>query len=186
MSPYDFVHMALLAMDGKISGRTKLQKTVYFLGAMTRKLPDLGYRPHFYGPYSQQVSDAVGRLKALRFLDETIAGMGLIDRRGFEVARYDYRLSDRGKRMAKKKTRKFPAVWGKMRSAASTLKKAGDVDYVKLSIAAKTFFMLGERSGETTPAKISKVASRFGWSVKPGQVKEAGVFLRDLGLVRLT
>jgi len=31
MMPYDFVHLTLLAVDGEVRGKTKLQKTVYFL-----------------------------------------------------------------------------------------------------------------------------------------------------------
>lgn len=50
MDANDFVLLALHAMGGEIRGKTKLQKTVYFLGLMTGHLDDLGYRTTSTGP----------------------------------------------------------------------------------------------------------------------------------------
>src|SRR5271157_2039741 len=47
MNPYDFVHLVLYAFDGAIQGRTKLQKTVYFIGALTDRMANLGYRANY-------------------------------------------------------------------------------------------------------------------------------------------
>jgi uncharacterized protein YwgA len=55
MDAKEFVQLSMLAMGSEIQGKTKLQKTVYFLGLMTGCLDDLGYRAHFYGPYSDEV-----------------------------------------------------------------------------------------------------------------------------------
>ncbi len=76
MNTYDFVHLTLAAMGGEIQGRTKLQKTVYFLGVITDSLDGLGYRPHFYGPYSFEVADAIDQLKSLGFVDQNVATAG--------------------------------------------------------------------------------------------------------------
>ena len=75
MSPYDFVHLSFLAVGDEIHGRTKLQKTVYFLGVLSNKLSELGYRPHFYGPYSDAVASSVNRLKSLGFVIENTVGL---------------------------------------------------------------------------------------------------------------
>jgi len=56
MNTYDFVHLALYAMGGEIRGKTKLQKTIYFLGRLSNHIDELGYNPHFYGPYSSEVA----------------------------------------------------------------------------------------------------------------------------------
>ena len=42
----------------RISGRTLLQKKLYFLSVLNQEA--FGYRPHYYGPYSQLVADNVG------------------------------------------------------------------------------------------------------------------------------
>ena len=82
MNARDFVQLALIAMDGEIRGKTKLQKTVYFLGLLTGSLDDLGYRAHFYGPYSDDVAEAVGWLKTIGTADQTSSGVGNVRRLG--------------------------------------------------------------------------------------------------------
>ena len=183
---YDFVHLALLAVGGEIRGKTKLQKTVYFLGVLTGQLDVLGYRPHFYGPYSDEVTDAIERLKALGFVDENIRGGGAVNQLGFEVFRYDYRLNDDGKTIAEDKTKKYPKLWKKLTAAGEALKRAGTIDYMRLSIAAKTYFMLGEKKGRASEEELANLAKRFGWSVSPQQVKDAARYMQKLGLVQLT
>ena len=185
MNAYDFVHMAMVALDDEIKGKTKLQKTIYFMGVMSGSLRDLGYQPHFYGPFSADVADAVGRLKSVGFVHETSEGTGFIDESGFEQIRYDYRLSRLGKLIAQKKAKRYPGLWKKMKSAARQLKDAGDPDYRELSIAAKTYFMLRKKKGEAPYDELAKLASKFGWSVKSAQVKKAAQFLEKIELVSI-
>jgi uncharacterized protein len=185
MNAYDFVHLALYALGGEIRGKTKLQKTIYFLGVLTRSLADLGYRPHFYGPYSAEVAGAVDRLRALGFVEQTVSSAGACDPSGFEVARYDFRLNEEGKRVAETKVKSNPEFWARLTKAVQTLKRAGEKDYVKLSIAAKTDFMLGENKGPARIEDLRALARRFGWAVTADQVQEAAHFLEALGLVRL-
>src|SRR5262245_47705849 len=114
MNAYDFVHLALLAMGGEIRGKTKLQKTVYFIGLLCKMEEDLGYRPHFYGPYSAEVAGAAQSLRALGFATQSSAGIGSMDSSGFEVARYDLALTDEGKRTAEVKAKQNQEVWQKI------------------------------------------------------------------------
>jgi uncharacterized protein YwgA len=186
MTTYDFVHLTFLAFDGEIKGKTKLQKTVYFLGLALGQQDGLGYRAHFYGPYSDEVAAAVERLKALGFLDQTVSGIGTVDARGFEVARHDYRLSDAGKEIASAKSRVMAAEWNKIKDAVKALKGLFDQDYMKMSIAAKTWFLLGERKGNARLDDIASLAPRFGWLVTVEQIREAAQLLKDAGLVKLT
>jgi uncharacterized protein YwgA len=183
MNTYDFVHLVLHAMGGEIKGKTKFQKTVYFVGLLTDTVDDLGYRAHFYGPYSSEVAGAAGQLRALGFATQTAAGGGSVDQAGFEVARYDLRLTDEGERMARAKAEKYPQEWGKIKKAAETLKRADEQDYVKLSIAAKTYFMLGQRRDPVRIKDLAELAESFGWSVTPDQVHDAAQFLQSLGMV---
>jgi uncharacterized protein YwgA len=111
MSPYDFVHLSLLAVGDEIRGRTKLQKTIYFLGVLAKTLPELGYRPHFYGPYSDAVASSVNRLKSLGFVTENSVGAGVVGSSGFEIARHDFRLTEEGKQIAQEKAKRNPDVW---------------------------------------------------------------------------
>ncbi len=185
MSAYDFVHLTLHALGGEIKGKTKLQKTMYFVGLLTETLDDLNYRPHFYGPYSAEVAGAVDRLRSLGFVEQNITGRGSVDQAGFEVARYDFTLNEQGKRIAQVKAEKHPEEWQKIQNAIRFLQRADDLDYVKLSIAAKTYFMIGEKKEVASEEGLAQLANKFGWSVTPQQVKEAGHFLAKLGLVEI-
>ena len=182
MNTYDFVHLALLALDGEIRGKTKLQKTVYFLGVLTNSVDELGFHAHYYGPYSEEVADAIGRLTALGFVDQNIAGGGAVNEFGFEVARYDYRLNDDGRAIAQHKAKQHPEEMQSLCDAASKLKLAGERNYVELSIAAKTYFMLG-RKDHATMDELVRQARRFGWTVSEEEVRGAGQYLQRLGLV---
>ena len=183
MTPYDFVHLTLYAFDGEIQGRTKLQKTVYFLGICTDSLKELGYRPHFYGPYSDLVAAGVNRLKSLGFVAESTLGSGAIGVGGFEIARHDFKLSEEGERIAKEKAQQNPDAWNKIKGAADRLKAAGEIDYMRMSVAAKTFFMLKQRGQAATANELSESAKTLGWKAKPDEIERAVSFLKKLGLV---
>ncbi len=184
MNPYDFVHLSLYALGGEIRGKTKLQKTMYFLGLLTNTVNDLGYRPHFYGPYSADIAGAADRLRALGFATQSVASGGAVDQAGFEVARYDLRLSEEGKQVAQTKAAQNPEQWEKIQKAVEVFRKGSEQDYVKLAIAAKTYFMLDQAKEIPRAEKLAALAQEFGWSVKPAQVQEAFQLLVSLGLAR--
>jgi uncharacterized protein len=183
MNPYDFVHLALLAVGGQISGRTKLQKTVYFLGILTGSLDELGYRPHYYGPYSSTVADAVNRLKALGFVQQSSLHTGAVDDSGFEIARHDFGLTDEGKKIAEKKREQNPVAWKKIEHAVTRFKKGGEIDYMQMSVAAKTIFMLSEKGKPATAMELSESAKKLGWNPKAQEIADSIEFLKKLGLV---
>src|SRR5579871_3048502 len=117
MNTYDFVHLTLHALGDQVRGKTKLQKMVYFTGILTGTIKDLGYGPHYYGPYSSEVTGAIGRLRGLGFVDENIVGGGAVDPSGFEVARHDFTLNDDGKKIAEIKAHDNPDLWKKIQNA---------------------------------------------------------------------
>ncbi len=184
MNTYDIVHLAFLAVGGKIAGKTKLQKTIYFLGLLTKESDNLGYKAHFYGPYSAEVADSVGQLHALGFLDRNTVQTGMQGDHGFEAMRYDFELTEAGRRTAEAKARSHPEFWKDLQDSADALKNAGDLDYMKMSIAAKTYFMLGEKGGQATVGQLAGLASQFGWKVTTDQIKDAVGYLGKLGLIQ--
>lgn len=186
MEAYEFVQLTLLAMGGEIKGKTKLQKTVYFLGLMTGCLDDLGYRAHFYGPYSDDVAEAINRMKTIGAVDQNVRGGGAVNRSGFEVCRYDFTLNDEGRELAEETARQNCEFYKSLFEAAKAFSDIGDLDYMQLSIAAKTYFMLGEKRGRATHAELTKLARRFGWEVTPDQITDAARYLSQLGLVELS
>ncbi len=75
---------------GEISGRTRLQKTVYLLRERFGVPFKLKFKPYYYGPYSDELSDMVENLVALGLVEE--------HRRYLAdgVVEYSYKLTDAG------------------------------------------------------------------------------------------
>lgn len=55
-----------------------------------------------------------------------------------------------------------------------------------LSIAGKTYFLLGQKRGKARLNELVKLSSRFGWNVSKHQIENAAEYLQELGLVELT
>jgi len=181
----DFVVLAYDAFGGSINGKTTLQKRVYFLGIMLRKDPvrDLGYKPHYYGPYSARVANANSELKALGYLSESVASWGSVSPQGFEIARYDYKLTDDGRELAERKKKELTPDWQRMKAAAEKIEEAGNIDYMGLSVAAKAYFILRKGRGKTTLGTIRNVAEKFDWSIGNEELQQAAEFLEKIDLV---
>lgn len=180
MKTYDFVHLSLLAVEGEVKGKTKLQKTIYFLGLLSDCLDDLGFRAHFYGPYSAEVAEAVSTLESVGFVSVDTAGAGSLDRQGFEMRRTDFRLTEEGRQIAEVKAARNQALFGKLTAAAKAMHLAGDLDYIKLSIAAKTDYMLREAKRSPNDTDFVQLAKQFGWKVSSEQIRDAANYLQQL------
>ena len=58
-----------------------------------------------------------------------------------------------------------------------------DPDYMDLSFAAKSHWILCQAQKPLSDTDIAQEAARFGWEVKPEQVHRGVEFLHQLGLV---
>jgi len=65
------------------------------------------------------------------------------------------------------------------------MEKAKDQDYMKLSVAAKIYYMLGEKAGTASISELITLATKFGWAVTKDQVSEAFQFLKSAGLIQV-
>jgi hypothetical protein len=178
----DFLMLCYGALGGSISGKTKLQKMAYFLSLLTDF--DAGYKPHYYGPYSSDVADANLELKALGYISEKRTQYGY-DHRGFERARYDYELTGDGARLLEKKKKEFASEWDQIHSCAQSINFAANTNYMTLSIAAKTYYIL-TRSGEKELSfdSIKKSASNLGWDVNTQEIDMAVQLLEQMKIAR--
>ncbi len=182
MTAYDFVHLVIHASGDTIQGRTKLQKTVYFVGILTEWIQNLGYRAHYYGPFSPAVAGAVQELRGLNFLEQVISSNGTIDENGFEMTRYDYILTKEGKQIAEEKAQRWPEEWHRITEAVEKLSTSNVTDYVRLSIAAKTDLLTRQAGGEVLPPDALKAkAAEHGWKAfTDTQYAEALTFLHTV------
>ncbi len=166
--------------DQGIKGRTALQKIVYFLSVFTEE--DMGYAPHFYGPYSSKVAAANSELKELNFIKEYVSVYGYSSQ-GFEMMKYDYSLTDDGQKLLERKKKLFHGEWDRMSAIADKIKAAGDLGYMELAMAAKAHIILKREGGNANLATIKNKAKQLGWSIDDGDLDNALTFLEKIELV---
>ena len=176
----DVLVLAYKAFDGDMRGKTLLQKRIYFLSVMLDI--DMGYEAHYYGPYSEKVAGLNSELKSLRYVSEASSAWGY-DQRGFEMAQHDFKLTELGARLADRKVEGQASLWTEIERAAGIVRKAGDLDYMELSIAAKAYYVLNKLNGKATLEDIAGMLPKFGWSVKKEQLEKAADFLAKTNLV---
>ncbi len=182
MNTYDFILLGLKAM-GEVRGKTMLQKRLYFIGLLSGYLSELDYVPHFYGPYSEELSNRVGELRSTGFINETSIKFGATDGNGFEVSRRDYTLTEEGQKIACLLQEKLPDEASKIEEAWQHIKQAGDLSYMQLSVAAKVYHILQNEENPLENEEISKLAHNLGWNISDPDVEKAGWFLEKLVLV---
>jgi len=179
MNAAQFLLAIFHAYGGHIHGRTLLQKRAFFVQKLSGIDPGLGYDAHYYGPYSSTVDSTIEQLKNLGFLREETNEFGVMSR-GFEVRRYDYRLTEQGQQIAQKlaPTPEFQQIQRSVRR----IEEAGNPEYVELSIAAKAFFILQRQKRPMSVPDITKEAGKFNWNIDQQSLMRAVTFLQSVGL----
>ncbi len=184
LSPEQLILLTIKACGGKINGKTLLQKRIYFISTVMDI--ELDYKAHYYGPYSPEIDEGTSCCKALGFIVEQKQGFGVHDPVGFEVRRYDYSLSSDGEQIFDQMINDFPKEWNDIKKLIKNMKEAGDTgDYVVLSIAAKTHFILDKQKMPMTVSEIVEKAKSLGWNINDEQINKASDFLNKLKLVEL-
>jgi uncharacterized protein YwgA len=176
MSIRDALIIILGALGGKVQSKTKIQKLCYFLSVIFGL--DYGFKAHYYGPYSQQVENALDDLLGIGFVTSARESFGA-SAGGFEVVRYDYSLTKDGKSIYED-LKNLPEA-GKISDLIAKMK---DFDYLKLSIAAKSFFILKNESKPMNAEKIREKALSFNWKITDTDINTAIDFLKEMHLAK--
>ena len=167
-------------VEGRPNGKTYLQKMCFFVGQILEL--DLGFRAHHYGPYSDLVSAEISYLMANGYIFELPKHFGMADSQGWEVTRRDYQLTDRGKEGLRWLDVKYEEQASQVRAAINRVREAGDLNYVGLSFAAKTFWILSRAGEPMTPEHVRDKAKDLRWTVETKDVTSAADFLQRLNL----
>ena len=119
---FDAILATIRAAGGSITGRTAIQKLMYFENVS--KIVDIKYRPHYYGPYSAEVAGAIQELIDLDFLKEEIE---TAETTGFPVPddwkRYRYTLTSDGNKVIEHINQESAAETKKISNLVSTCQK---------------------------------------------------------------
>ena len=182
MTPRTTLLFMLAAWGSVMCGRTFLQKNAYFLSRLLGK--DLGFRPHYYGPYSPKLELALGELRGMGIVCESVSVFGSVDSAGFHRRRYDYSLTEDGKVVANAIRRDLEVEYNAIELAVKKIKRAGgNLDYLSLAVAAKTHFVISGSGSSLSEEDVVNRADGFGWDVNEKQVGEATKFLARLELI---
>jgi uncharacterized protein YwgA len=174
------------AADGSVEGRTVMQKLAYFSGLGLGLGTRLGHRPHFYGPYSSKVEDALSLASVAGDLQETVERMPDWSGTGPDVAKYSYALTDQGRAKAQSLRAEHPDEWKRIATAVSAIREVvPDLNQKTLSSAAKTYLILSETEDDVSEEQIPDLAGRLGWKLTAAEVRRTVDVLKQLGLVTI-
>jgi uncharacterized protein YwgA len=174
------------AANGSVEGRTVMQKLAYFSGLGLGLGTRLGHRPHFYGPYSSKVEDALSLASVAGDLQETVERMPDWSGTGPDVVKYSYSLTDQGHAKAEALKAEHLEEWQRIATSVSAIRRVvPDLNQKTLSSAAKTYLILSESDEDVAEEQIPDLARRLGWNLTPAEVRRTVEVLKQLGLVAI-
>lgn len=175
--------LILLVIGGEaeksLRGRTTIQKKLYFLSVLNKT--DLGFRPHYYGPYSSPVAENLDILVHARFLKEVTESFST-DRNVFgETRRHTYSwTSDSEAVMGEIKKEDGYTDWKRALDTLNNLPLASDFN--TLSIAAKVHYIFQQRK-RTKRKHIKKFAKEYEWEISKLEIAGVHSFLKALSFI---
>ena len=186
MQPRDMVLLTLREWNGRIGGKTKLQKIVYFTALLSGQEDGLGYDAHYYGPYSPVVEEALYELTAIGLVDVRTLRTGQVDGLGFEKVRYDYSLTEGGLQVAESRSVRLGADGKRVIRAARKVRKQGEQHYMRLAAAAKLLHLVRRSGRPVTQVELQEMAPHLGWHLSDEEADRAVEYLAALGLVKVS
>lgn len=181
MDIYEIVEAILDSNNDEIVGRTAIQKLVYLSGKTIKELTIPVYKPHFYGPYSPDLSLALEKMVTYSFIDET-------KNPGKMYEGYKYRLTADGKKMADRVKDYSPDLCQKINYLVHTCKKSCGLRTAPLSYAAKIYFMLENNAEEKKQMNYDdaiETAEKLGWELTRDDINKGVELLKELKLVNI-
>jgi uncharacterized protein YwgA len=85
-----FLLLVLMHFGKKVQGRTRFQKTVCVLKYVYKIPFQFKFKSYYYGPYSDDLADALSLLQGLNLITEEVEDLGE------GMVRYTYELTDKG------------------------------------------------------------------------------------------
>lgn len=181
MDVYETVESILGANNGEIKGRTAIHKLVYLSNKTISGLTIPLYKPHYYGPYSPDLSLALEKMVAYSFIDE-------IKMPGYLYEGYKYQLTSDGQDMVNYIKDNSPEQYEKIEKLVTTCKEFCDLKTKPLSYAAKVYFVLEQRHEQEKTLQYDdaiKQAEYLGWEISREDIDQGVELLEKLKLVNV-
>jgi uncharacterized protein YwgA len=178
----DAALLALDAAEGKIEGRTAMQKIMYF--AAVELGEDFGHQAHYFGPYSRAVENALTTSALGEEVTETIERFPTYAS-GPDIRKYTYQLTPTGKQEVEAARAEHEDEAEKIsRTVEAVRTVVPDLNQNTLSMAAKVDFIVYQENDRIPLAEIPDLAKQLGWEISEAQVRQSVELLQRLG--RLT
>ena len=180
MDVYDTIYSVLVANDGRVDGRTAIQKLVYLSCQKIRELDVPPYEAHYYGPFSPGLAWALAKMVSYSFLYEASIS-------GSMYEGYTYGLTDDGREIAKKAKKKHGDEFGKVAEIVRTCRDFCGLKATPLSYASKIHYLLcsQETKGGMSPSDAVAYARELGWNVSKDNVEQGAQLLERLELAKM-
>ncbi|MBI4722743.1 MAG: hypothetical protein HY769_07100 [Candidatus Stahlbacteria bacterium] len=186
MKTYELIILTLAYSDkGMIAGRTLLQKTLYFLNEKLKL--GLDFTPHYYGPYSSEVTEVISSLKSNGIVKEELETFLPFDFKVTSESRlYIYQLPKIGKEIASLIENRQKEQANRIKDTLEEMRKLGTAnDYKTLSIAAKMHHILKIEGKTMTTDEILKEADALNWEISREEAEVAINFLKGIELIEV-
>ncbi len=181
LDAFDTIGLTLSASDGKIVGRTTLQKLIYFETVTIQEIRlDEPYIAYFYGPFNRDVADSLGQMVFYDILDEYKVRTG---HQG-----YAYRVTPKGSKIINRLEDRFGSTLDKMRKLIETCKKYCGLDPNSLSFAAKIHYMLESHNAtgkSLAEDDLVRTGKSLGWNISKSEIQDGSKLLEQLELVKI-
>ena len=176
IQPSELLLVVLGSSAGPVEGRTALQKLTYFASLRTGLM--LGYRPHYYGPYSSLLHGLLGEFVSAGYVEEQAR------QTRFNRTMYTYSLTDDGLELFNEVTKKEPEKAAEVREVVQRSERIVKNNVNALSWAAKVYFLLSQKGTEISTEEAVQSSRRFGWKLSNTEVESGTRLLVGLGLAR--
>jgi len=171
------------SFNEEISGRTLLQKAIYFINTIYNF--GLEFTPHYYGPHSNETSEEIQGLVAAGFIEEVNKKLPPLDFGGAHESRlYIYRLTESGKKLVEHLRSQISDVANKVELVVGKILEADGTETREktLSISAKMHHILTLTKRPVDVEEILEEAEVIGWQISREEAIKAIEFLKKLGL----
>jgi uncharacterized protein YwgA len=171
------------ANGGQLEGRTRLQKLAYFVSKDSSNYK-IDFNPHYYGPFSSEIDDALQTLVSFGLVEETARTPSLSERSAlvFEPKLYSYSLTEKGNAILRSKISKSDAEYKRIQQEIGKIKsRRGGFQTKTLAAASKIDFILSLLKRKASYQEISAEARKLGWNLAPSEIAEVTAFLVQMG-----
>jgi uncharacterized protein len=183
MKPRHLILLVLKASGNQLDSKTKLQKLVYFYSQILKI--NLGYKPHFYGPYSSIVEEGLDELIGAGLVESKLNIYGIDSSSGFERKKFEYNLTSHGIEFAEELSKTYIHEYESIEELLNNLKAMGNPDYSVLSFAAKAYLIIKNEGGKAiSEGSIREKMDEFHWKISPSDTQKAVEILENLGFVK--